>query len=154
MCCWHLLGTAWEPAHLSLISSPPLCSPCLGPCVGPGAWMELGALSRAGVCRGQDGAGHEPHGAAGEQGGDARYIRCRREQKYSRWEFPDWIPLVHKWTCLSERYCQRHREGEGPEGTRGTEGMCGTGAACTQAASWGSPGTVGSRLGWRGEDRP
>uniref|UniRef100_A0A8B9W2N5 General transcription factor IIIC subunit 2 n=1 Tax=Anas zonorhyncha TaxID=75864 RepID=A0A8B9W2N5_9AVES len=30
-------------------------------------------------------------------------ITCSlREQKYSRWEFPDWIPLVHKWTCLSE----------------------------------------------------
>uniref|UniRef100_A0A8C3KH28 General transcription factor 3C polypeptide 2 n=1 Tax=Calidris pygmaea TaxID=425635 RepID=A0A8C3KH28_9CHAR len=25
-----------------------------------------------------------------------------RDQKYSQWEFPDWIPLVHKWTCLSE----------------------------------------------------
>ncbi|NXK57186.1 TF3C2 factor, partial [Chauna torquata] len=25
-----------------------------------------------------------------------------REQKFSQWEFPDWIPLVHKWTCLSE----------------------------------------------------
>ncbi|XP_033916910.1 general transcription factor 3C polypeptide 2 isoform X1 [Melopsittacus undulatus] len=25
-----------------------------------------------------------------------------REQKYSQWEFPDWIPLVHNWTCLSE----------------------------------------------------
>uniref|UniRef100_A0A8B9QLB9 General transcription factor 3C polypeptide 2 n=1 Tax=Apteryx owenii TaxID=8824 RepID=A0A8B9QLB9_APTOW len=25
-----------------------------------------------------------------------------RDQNYSRWEFPDWIPLVHKWTCLSE----------------------------------------------------
>uniref|UniRef100_A0A8B9EBN1 General transcription factor 3C polypeptide 2 n=1 Tax=Anser cygnoides TaxID=8845 RepID=A0A8B9EBN1_ANSCY len=30
-------------------------------------------------------------------------ITCSlREQKYSQWEFPDWIPLVHKWTCLSE----------------------------------------------------
>lgn len=29
---------------------------------------------------------------------------CRRDQKYSQWEFPDWIPLVHNWTCLSERY--------------------------------------------------
>ncbi|XP_075000785.1 general transcription factor 3C polypeptide 2 isoform X2 [Calonectris borealis] len=25
-----------------------------------------------------------------------------RDQKYSQWEFPDWIPLAHKWTCLSE----------------------------------------------------
>ncbi|XP_054051659.1 general transcription factor 3C polypeptide 2 isoform X3 [Rissa tridactyla] len=25
-----------------------------------------------------------------------------REQKYSQWEFPDWIPLAHKWTWLSE----------------------------------------------------
>ncbi|XP_025904926.1 general transcription factor 3C polypeptide 2, partial [Nothoprocta perdicaria] len=25
-----------------------------------------------------------------------------RHQNYSQWEFPDWIPLVHKWTCLSE----------------------------------------------------
>lgn len=153
-------GTCWGQHGNRLISASSRPHRCAAPAwgrvwgLGPGAWMELGALSRAGVCRGQDGAGHEPHGAAGEQGGDACYIRCRREQKYSRWEFPDWIPLVHKWTCLSERYCQRHREGEGPEGTHGTEGTCGTGAACTQAASWGSPGTVGSRLGWRGEDRP
>lgn len=34
------------------------------------------------------------------------HICCRRDQKYSQWEFPDWIPLAHKWTCLSERYCQ------------------------------------------------
>nr|XP_025971591.1 general transcription factor 3C polypeptide 2 [Dromaius novaehollandiae] len=25
-----------------------------------------------------------------------------RGQNHSRWEFPDWIPLVHKWTCLSD----------------------------------------------------
>ncbi|KAM6280089.1 general transcription factor 3C polypeptide 2 isoform 4-T4 [Porphyrio hochstetteri] len=25
-----------------------------------------------------------------------------RDQKYSQWEFPDWIPAAHKWTCLSE----------------------------------------------------
>ncbi|NXO05618.1 TF3C2 factor, partial [Rhinopomastus cyanomelas] len=25
-----------------------------------------------------------------------------REQQYSQWEFPSWIPLAHKWTCLSE----------------------------------------------------
>ncbi|XP_074717248.1 general transcription factor 3C polypeptide 2 isoform X3 [Strix uralensis] len=25
-----------------------------------------------------------------------------REQKFSQWEFPDWIPLAHKWTCLSD----------------------------------------------------
>ncbi|NXH66911.1 TF3C2 factor, partial [Hydrobates tethys] len=25
-----------------------------------------------------------------------------RDQTYSQWEFPDWIPLAHKWTCLSE----------------------------------------------------
>ncbi|XP_061846350.1 general transcription factor 3C polypeptide 2 [Colius striatus] len=25
-----------------------------------------------------------------------------RDQKYSQWEFPDWIPLAHKWMCLSE----------------------------------------------------
>ncbi|XP_062429128.1 general transcription factor 3C polypeptide 2 [Rhea pennata] len=25
-----------------------------------------------------------------------------RDRNYSQWEFPDWIPLVHKWTCLSE----------------------------------------------------
>ncbi|NXX99617.1 TF3C2 factor, partial [Centropus bengalensis] len=25
-----------------------------------------------------------------------------RDQMYSQWEFPDWIPLVHKWTCLSD----------------------------------------------------
>ncbi|XP_009894074.1 PREDICTED: general transcription factor 3C polypeptide 2, partial [Charadrius vociferus] len=25
-----------------------------------------------------------------------------RDQKYSQWEFPNWIPLAHKWTCLSE----------------------------------------------------
>ncbi|KAM6405655.1 general transcription factor 3C polypeptide 2 isoform 2-T2 [Pluvialis apricaria] len=35
-----------------------------------------------------------------------------RDQKYSQWEFPDWIPLVHKWTCLSERFSslQPHEE--------------------------------------------
>ncbi|XP_033916911.1 general transcription factor 3C polypeptide 2 isoform X2 [Melopsittacus undulatus] len=35
-----------------------------------------------------------------------------REQKYSQWEFPDWIPLVHNWTCLSERFSslQPHEE--------------------------------------------
>ncbi|XP_037248571.1 general transcription factor 3C polypeptide 2 isoform X2 [Falco rusticolus] len=35
-----------------------------------------------------------------------------RDQKYSQWEFPDWIPLVHKWTCLSERFnsLQPHKE--------------------------------------------
>ncbi|XP_075271270.1 general transcription factor 3C polypeptide 2 isoform X5 [Opisthocomus hoazin] len=25
-----------------------------------------------------------------------------RDQKHSQWEFPSWIPLAHKWTCLSE----------------------------------------------------
>ncbi|NXJ86080.1 TF3C2 factor, partial [Trogon melanurus] len=25
-----------------------------------------------------------------------------RDQKYSQWEFPNWIPLADKWTCLSE----------------------------------------------------
>ncbi|NXG24773.1 TF3C2 factor, partial [Grallaria varia] len=25
-----------------------------------------------------------------------------REQKYSQWEFPDWIPVAHGWTCLSD----------------------------------------------------
>ncbi|XP_010000076.1 PREDICTED: general transcription factor 3C polypeptide 2 [Chaetura pelagica] len=25
-----------------------------------------------------------------------------RDQKHSQWEFPDWIPSAHKWTCLSE----------------------------------------------------
>ncbi|XP_053917667.1 general transcription factor 3C polypeptide 2 isoform X2 [Cuculus canorus] len=25
-----------------------------------------------------------------------------RDRAYSQWEFPDWIPLAHKWTCLSE----------------------------------------------------
>ncbi|NXH14326.1 TF3C2 factor, partial [Bucco capensis] len=25
-----------------------------------------------------------------------------RDQQHSQWEFPDWIPLEHKWTCLSE----------------------------------------------------
>ncbi|KAM6432735.1 general transcription factor 3C polypeptide 2 [Rhynochetos jubatus] len=25
-----------------------------------------------------------------------------REQKHSQWEFPEWIPLAHQWTCLSE----------------------------------------------------
>ncbi|NXR04815.1 TF3C2 factor, partial [Sagittarius serpentarius] len=25
-----------------------------------------------------------------------------RDQKHSQWEFPDWIPLAHKWTSLSE----------------------------------------------------
>ncbi|NXY88741.1 TF3C2 factor, partial [Alcedo cyanopectus] len=25
-----------------------------------------------------------------------------RDQKHSQWEFPDWIPLAHTWTCLSE----------------------------------------------------
>ncbi|NXP42316.1 TF3C2 factor, partial [Leiothrix lutea] len=27
-----------------------------------------------------------------------------REQKHSQWEFPDWIPVAHRWTCLSDRY--------------------------------------------------
>ncbi|XP_063278237.1 general transcription factor 3C polypeptide 2 isoform X2 [Prinia subflava] len=25
-----------------------------------------------------------------------------REQKHSQWEFPDWIPMAHRWTCLSD----------------------------------------------------
>ncbi|NXC24459.1 TF3C2 factor, partial [Campylorhamphus procurvoides] len=25
-----------------------------------------------------------------------------REQKHSQWEFPDWIPVAHGWTCLSD----------------------------------------------------
>ncbi|XP_064911488.1 general transcription factor 3C polypeptide 2 isoform X4 [Columba livia] len=25
-----------------------------------------------------------------------------RDQQHSQWEFPDWIPLAHKWTCLSD----------------------------------------------------
>ncbi|NXB57926.1 TF3C2 factor, partial [Struthidea cinerea] len=25
-----------------------------------------------------------------------------REQKHSQWEFPDWIPVAHRWTCLSD----------------------------------------------------
>ncbi|NWI86993.1 TF3C2 factor, partial [Pitta sordida] len=25
-----------------------------------------------------------------------------REQKHSQWEFPDWIPVEHKWMCLSD----------------------------------------------------
>ncbi|NXK68788.1 TF3C2 factor, partial [Sylvietta virens] len=25
-----------------------------------------------------------------------------REQKHSQWEFPDWIPEAHRWTCLSD----------------------------------------------------
>ncbi|OXB55584.1 hypothetical protein ASZ78_005133 [Callipepla squamata] len=25
-----------------------------------------------------------------------------RERMHSQWEFPDWIPLAHNWTCLSE----------------------------------------------------
>ncbi|XP_064002552.1 general transcription factor 3C polypeptide 2 isoform X1 [Pogoniulus pusillus] len=25
-----------------------------------------------------------------------------RDQQHSQWEFPDWIPLAHKWMCLSE----------------------------------------------------
>lgn len=37
---------------------------------------------------------------------------CRREQKHSQWEFPDWIPVAHKWTCLSDRY-HGSREGAG-----------------------------------------
>ncbi|EOA93731.1 General transcription factor 3C polypeptide 2 [Anas platyrhynchos] len=98
--CWGQHGNPliWGSSH------PHRCAaPAWGRAWGcAGSGWSWGALSRAGVCRGQDRAGHEPHGAAGEQGGDARYIRCRREQKYSRWEFPDWIPLVHKWTCLSE----------------------------------------------------
>lgn len=28
---------------------------------------------------------------------------CRRDRNYSPWEFPDWIPLAHKWTFLSEK---------------------------------------------------
>ncbi|XP_053858115.1 general transcription factor 3C polypeptide 2 isoform X3 [Vidua macroura] len=27
-----------------------------------------------------------------------------REQKHSQWEFPDWIPVAHRWTCLSDRF--------------------------------------------------
>lgn len=65
------------------------------------------------------------------------HIRCRRDQKYSQWEFPDWIPLEHKWTCLSERY---HWSSVGREGLGGT---CGTGAACGQAG----PGRVRGELG-------
>lgn len=59
---------------------------------------------------------------------DVWRICCRRDQKYSQWEFPDWIPLAHKWTCLSERY---HQSSVGREGLGGTRG---TGTACTQAA--------------------
>uniref|UniRef100_A0A669Q518 General transcription factor 3C polypeptide 2 n=1 Tax=Phasianus colchicus TaxID=9054 RepID=A0A669Q518_PHACC len=33
---------------------------------------------------------------------DVHGIPCRREQVHSQWEFPDWIPLAHNWTCLSE----------------------------------------------------
>lgn len=149
-------GTCWGQHGNPLIwgsSHPHRCAaPAWGRAWGcAGSGWSWGALSRAGVCRGQDRAGHEPHGAAGEQGGDARYIRCRREQKYSRWEFPDWIPLVHKWTCLSERYRQRHREGEGPEGTCGTEGTRGTGTACIRL----HPGVVLAQwgAGWGGEGR-
>ncbi|XP_068868082.1 general transcription factor 3C polypeptide 2 isoform X3 [Aphelocoma coerulescens] len=25
-----------------------------------------------------------------------------REQKHSQWEFPDWIPVAHRWMCLSD----------------------------------------------------
>ncbi|NXK89185.1 TF3C2 factor, partial [Formicarius rufipectus] len=28
--------------------------------------------------------------------------RSLREQKHSQWEFPDWIPVAHGWTCLSD----------------------------------------------------
>ncbi|XP_068868081.1 general transcription factor 3C polypeptide 2 isoform X2 [Aphelocoma coerulescens] len=27
-----------------------------------------------------------------------------REQKHSQWEFPDWIPVAHRWMCLSDRF--------------------------------------------------
>ncbi|XP_068251910.1 general transcription factor 3C polypeptide 2 isoform X2 [Nyctibius grandis] len=35
-----------------------------------------------------------------------------RDQKHSQWEFPEWIPLAHEWTCLSERFgsLQPHEE--------------------------------------------
>ncbi|XP_009325190.1 PREDICTED: general transcription factor 3C polypeptide 2 [Pygoscelis adeliae] len=58
---------------------------------------EMEALRGHGVKMSSAGAGPGSGAAA-----DVWRIRCRRDQKYSQWEFPDWIPLAHKWTCLSE----------------------------------------------------
>lgn len=41
-------------------------------------------------------------------------MHCRRELKHSQWEFPDWIPVAHGWTCLSDRY-PGSREGAEPK---------------------------------------
>lgn len=56
-------------------------------------------------------------------------MHCRREQKHSQWEFPDWIPVAHRWTCLSDRYRgsrTKGKVGQVPAGSGVSEGIGGT----------------------------
>lgn len=53
---------------------------------------------------------------------------CRREQKHSQWEFPDWIPVAHRWTRLSDRYRgsrAKGRAGQVPAVSGASKGMGG-----------------------------
>lgn len=55
---------------------------------------------------------------------------CRREQKHSQWEFPDWIPVAHRWTCLSDRYRGSRAKGKVGQVSAGSGVSEGMGATC------------------------
>lgn len=93
-----------------------------GGCAAEGEAVPQDAVTVCCSCRGR-GCEERVLGMPGAGPWLRSGMHCRREQKHSQWEFPDWIPVAHRWRCLSDRY-HGSREGAGPEEMWGRSQQC------------------------------